>query len=52
MSSPLSDKLCDCEECADKKTCDIYHKEKSFRLSEARYEEEWHERRQTEKEAQ
>ena len=52
MSFLLSDKLCDCEECAYKKTCDIYYNEKSFRLLEARHEDDWHERPQAEREAQ
>ncbi len=52
MSSPLCVMRCDCEECGDKNACDIYYKEKGFELLEARNEEDWHERRQAEKEAQ
>ena len=31
MTSPLCVMRCDCEECGDKKACDIYYKEKGFR---------------------
>ena len=50
-SSPCGEDFT-CEECGDKNACDIYYKEKGFELLEARNEEDWHERRQAEKEAQ
>ncbi len=52
MTSPLCDMRCACEECGDRQACDIYFHEMGFRLLEARQEEEWHERRYAEREAQ
>ena len=50
MTSPLCVMRCECEQCGDKNACDIYYHEKSFLLLEASYEEDWHERRQAERE--
>jgi hypothetical protein len=52
MSSSLCGEDFTCEECGDMKACDIYYKEMGYRLLEASHEENWHERRQAEKEAQ
>jgi hypothetical protein len=41
---------CICEDCGDRQACDIYFKEIGYQLLQARYEEEWHEKRFTEKE--
>jgi hypothetical protein len=49
MTSPLCDMGCECEDCGDREVCDIYYAEKGFRLLEAQFEEDWHERRYAEK---
>jgi len=52
MSSSLCVMRCDCEECGDRQACDIYYKEIGYQLLEASQEEDWHERRYAEREAQ
>ncbi len=52
MTSPLCVMRCECEDCGDREACDIYYAEKGFRLLEAQFEEDWHERRYAKKEAQ
>jgi len=42
-SSPCGENFT-CEECGDRQACDIYYKEKGFRLLEAQFEEDWKER--------
>jgi hypothetical protein len=51
MTSPCGEDLT-CDECGDRQACDIYYHEKGFRLLEAQFEEDWHERQQAKKEAQ
>jgi hypothetical protein len=50
MTPPLCDMDCNCEECGDKNACDIYYNEIGFQLLQAKYEEDWHEKRHAEKE--
>jgi hypothetical protein len=50
MTPPLCDMDCDCEDCGDRQACDIYFKEIGFQLLQAKYEEDWHEKRFAEKE--
>ena len=51
MNSPCGEDFT-CEECGDRQACDIYYKEIGYQLLEAGYEENWHERRHAEREAQ
>ncbi len=50
MTSPCGEKYT-CEECGDRQACDIYYAEKSLRLLEAQFEEDWKEQRYAKKEA-
>jgi len=39
-----------CEECGERKACDIYYEKMGFMLLVASHEEDWHERRYAERE--